>query len=508
MKRLWTIKHSAPFALTALAAIQATPSAEAQPSPVNRYTFNDGAVTDIISGQNGTLVDPSGIAFYSGGQVRLTNNNNFSSAQDFSSPTANGAYVDLPNGLISSAANNGSLYQFSLEFWATVQTNRDWARLGDFGTSVGGEDVSGSGATTDYLIVVPRTGGRPTPEETNKFSVSSHSAGGQEDFISAPSELAAGVEHHVVVTVDQTDFTGGGNGTLSLYLNGSLVNSGPVEDEGFIDFTLFSDNNNWLGRAQWGDPLFDGSYNEFSVYDYSLSAQDVLDSFNAGPVPGELAVPQLVVNRDTGEVTVNNATGEQLSLLSYSIASESGSIDNVAWTSIDATNFDANGVWTSTSDTPELIAEGTTGDGGQIASAAGRTIGNAWNPSPYEDLVFNFTLAGGSPLAGEVVYVGNDGAAIANTDLNADGVTDADDFYLFAAASQGDLSGMSAYELYKNGDLNGDGANNYVDFRLFKDAFIAANGAAAFAALAASVPEPTSLLLVVGAGVGLAFRRR
>jgi hypothetical protein len=509
MKRLWTLKQSAPIALTALAAFQASSTALAVvPVPVNRYTFNDGTVTDIISGQNGTLVDPSGSAFYSGGQVRLTNNNNINSNQNFSLPTAQGAYVNLPNGLISSAANNGSLYQFSLEFWATVQTNRDWARLGDFGTSNGGEDTSGGAGTSDYLIVVPRTGGRANPAEQNKFAASTHSAGGQEDMIPAPSELSTGVEHHIVVTVDQTDFTAGANGTLSLYLNGALVNSGPVEDEGFIDFTLFNDNNNWLGRAQWGDPLFDGSYNEFSVYDYSLSAQDVMDSFGAGPVPGALAVPQLVVNRDTGEMRVNNATGEQLSLLSYSVSSASGSIDDVSWTSIDATNFDTNGVWTASSDTPMLIAEGTTGDGGPIAAGVGRTIGNAWNPSPYEDLVFNFTLVGGSQLAGEVIYTGNDGLAFENSDLDADGDTDAADFTLFAAASQSDLSGMSDYQLYKNGDLNGDGANNYIDFRLFKDAFIAANGAPAFAALMASVPEPTSLLLAIGGAFGLAFRRR
>ena len=36
--------------------------------------------------------------------------------------------------------------------------------------------------------------------------------------------------------------------------NGSLVSTGPVEDEGFVDFTFIQDVNNWLGRAQWGRP--------------------------------------------------------------------------------------------------------------------------------------------------------------------------------------------------------------------------------------------------------------
>ncbi len=479
MKRLWTLNHCAPLAIAALAAFEASPSADAvPPMPANRYTFNDGTVTDIIGGQNGTLVDPSGSAFYSGGQVRLTNNNNFSSNQNFALPTAQGAYVDLPNGLISSAAENGSLYQFSLEFWATVQENRDWARLGDFGTSVGGEDMSTGGGTTDYLIVVPRTGGRPTPEQTNKFSASAHSATGDEGFVVDDAQLPAGAQQHVVVTVDQTAITTETpNGVLSLYLNGLPVNSGPIQD--LIDFTIFTNNNNWLGRAQWGDPLFDGSYNEFSVYDYALSAQDVMASFMAGPVAGALAVPQLVVNRDTGETRINNPTGEQINLQSYSVSSASGSIMDIV---------------------------GATG--GVIAAGNGLAAANNWNPSPFEDLTFNFTLAGGAPLVGDVVYTGNGGVGFAASDLDADGDTDADDFMLFAASSHASLTGMSDYLLYKNGDLNLDGANNYVDFRMFKDAFIAANGAAAFAALAATVPEPTSLLLFFGGAIGLAFRRR
>ena len=32
------------------------------------------------------------------------------------------------------------------------------------------------------------------------------------------------------------------------------------------------DNNNWLGRAQFNDQLFRGSYDEFRIYDIPLTA--------------------------------------------------------------------------------------------------------------------------------------------------------------------------------------------------------------------------------------------
>ena len=474
----------------------------------NRYTFNFASAEDSVGGQDGTLVDPAGIAFYADGQVHLTANNGANSNQDFTSPGAVGAYVDLPNYLISDAANNGDFYEFSLEFWATVEENRDWARLGDFGNSDDGEDISGSASGTDYLIVVPRTGGRADPNEENKFAASTHSLTGQEDLVpDVTGELSVGVEHHIVVTVDQYDTTAGANGTLNLYLDNSLVATGPVEDEGFVDFTFFEDVNNWLGRAQWGDSLFDGSYNEFSVYSHALDSTEVAANFADGPVVDPpIALPTLMVSREDGTVTVMNETGAQLSLLSYSIASESGSLAPVSWTSISAGGFDPDGTWTATSSTAELLAEGTTGDGGQIAAMSSESIGAAWNPSPFEDLIFTYTLANGTSANGQITYTGYDGP-IAAADLNADGVIDPDDFYAFAAVMHTDLSGMSPYELYANGDMDGDGDNDYTDFRLFKADYIAANSAEEFVALLATVPEPSGLFLAVCCLFPLACRR-
>ncbi|QDU57603.1 LamG domain-containing protein [Aeoliella mucimassa] len=504
---------SIPFsiALSALLSLVTT----AQADLVNRYTFNFANVADSVGGQDGELVDPSNIAYYNDGQVYLTNNNGANSNQDFSNPSTVGAYVNLPNGLISSAANNGDFFEFSLEFWATVEENRDWARLGDFGHSNGGEDVSGSGSESDYLIVVPRTGGNIVDPISgnagNYFAASTHSLTGQEDFVPDPNgPLSTGVEHHIVVSVDQFDTTAGANGTLNLYLDGSLVSTGPVEDEGFVDFTFIQDVNNWLGRAQWGDALFDGSYNEFSVYSHALDATEVANNYTTGPVvDAPLALPTLYVNREDGTISVANDTGAQLNLLGYTITSASGSLDPISWTSIDSGSFDPNGTWTETSSTEMSIGETGTGDGGQIAAMSDQSIGAAWNVSPYEDLVFTYTLASGSSAAGQVVYTGFDGA-IAAADLNADGVLDASDFDAFVANVHTDYTVNSSYESFLHGDLDRDGDTDYYDFRLFKDAYVAANGAEAFAALVSgnsAVPEPASVVLLALCLAPLAYRR-
>ncbi|TWT29340.1 hypothetical protein KOR34_52500 [Posidoniimonas corsicana] len=481
--------------LLAFAATVAAASVS-QAVKVHSYTFNDGTANDSTGDADGTLIDPAGIAFYSGGQLRLTNNNGANSNQDFTLSTATGAYVDLPNFTVTDAAFFGTAGQVSLEFWATIQENRNWARLGDFGTSNVGENSSTGGGGSDYIIVVPQTGLADNP-----FAASTHQQDGMESFVQSTGPLTTGQEHHVVVTIDQTDTTVNANGTLNLYLNGALVNSGPVVGAGTaapIDITNMNEVNSWLGRAQWADPLFDGSYNEFNVYDHALSAGEVTANFNAGPVPGELAVPTLVIDRLTGEMMIANQTGEQLQLTGFRIDSAAGSLDPTA-----SNGF---GNITLNPDTEELIV-GASASSQSIGASTSQTLGAAWNQSSIEDIGFKYTLQGGTEQTGEVQFVNVDGG-FSRSDLDTDGDIDADDFDLFAANTHTDLSGLSAYELAIAGDLNGDGANNYIDFRLFKDDFIAANGAAAFAALGAA-PEPTAVVLLALSGLGLtAVRRR
>lgn len=458
---------------------------------VHKYTFNNGNTNDSVGGAHGVLVDNTGIATYTGGAINLSGNNGANSNQDFSQPTTVGAFVDLPNNIFMNAFNGGTFGQASLEIWFTVQEHHDWAEVFSLGNSGPDamEGLSDGGDDQDYIALIPRSGAG-----VNDFRATTKTALGDPEeapIIITPTPATLNQRHHVVMTFDMFDGTAGLNGTANVYLNNGTPVAGEIRP--FLD--SLNDNNNWLGRSPWPDALFDGMIDEFRIYDHAMTASEVTTSFNIGPEPAPL--PVLVVDRDTGEISIANQSGGGIQLKGYSISSEAGSLDPAAWTSIDAGNvFDNNGTWTAQSSTAFNLAESVTGgtlDGGTLAGNSSRVIGLPWLETPFEDLTFSFTLGDNSVGTGMVQYIGS---AHTRSDLNGDGVVNEADWALFVPNSFTSLAGDSAVAAYLKGDLDGDLDNDFNDFRIFKADFIAANGLEAFAALNIVVPEPNSLALM------------
>jgi hypothetical protein len=241
----------------------------------NRYSFTTNA-NDSVGVAHGTVVDAGTTPnhTFAGGQIDLSAN----TGQGSNSITED-AYVDLPNGVFSSAVNAGTNGAITLEFWATVATQRTWQRFGDFGTSNGGENTSPSGTTSQYALVTPNSG-----RFMNGLEITNHPATNvAEPNVGVNGPFPTGTEQHVVAVYDHTNTSGGTNpnGTMSLYLQGALVGTGAIHPD--TNLRNATDNNNWLGRSQWPDPVFDGSYNEFRIYDTALSAATVADHFRIGP---------------------------------------------------------------------------------------------------------------------------------------------------------------------------------------------------------------------------------
>lgn len=256
----------------------------------HRYSFDgdpsSSTVTDSIRGANGLLVYSSADPPYTNG---TPDNSGFSGSGSLNLSGVSGC-VAMPPRLLSVLSN------FTVEAWITWNgpATSAWQRVFDFGFSDLGTNADGIG--TNYIIFTPGRGGTGLPgfEETtvNPFGTQTDP---ESLILTAPNPLPLGQEVYVAVTYDPlTNFT-------RLYLNGSLVasSSAVVNPTG-----RFTDYNDWLGRSQWHrDPPFNGSYNEFRIWEGVLSDQDISTHYTAGPDQQFVTTrPTLAISQDAGGV--------------------------------------------------------------------------------------------------------------------------------------------------------------------------------------------------------------
>lgn len=496
---------------------------------VHRYSFN-GDASDSVGSADGQVIDAGTItnAVFSGGVLDLSANTG-----EASNAITEDAYVNLPNGIVSAAASNGMNGAVAFEWWYSVAAEHTWQRVGDFGNSNNGEDTSNSGSQTDYLSIVATSG------RGNAVDITNHTTTGFEPVVGLGGAATFNTPVHVMAVFNHNNFLSftpqGGNGTMSLYVDGALIGNGPIHPD--IDIRTFEDVNNWLGRSQWADPLFDGSYDEFRIYDTAPSDDYVANSFAAGPnsLAGfEAWVSEfnlsMVVDRDTGTFTLVNE-GPAINVIGINISSATGALNPDQWLSVQdnydsdsggANPFDPDNAWTVTDNSPILLAELDLfgGDGGQLGTggtADSIQLGDtgAWSLSTYEDLIVSVDRLNDDfsieTIGVRVEYINGIGQTAERSDLDFDGDIDANDWIAFASHHFSTFEGMTVAQAAVLGDLDADLDNDYFDFLEFESDFDAANGTGALATLiaASNVPEPTSiLLLLLGSCTSLSARRR
>ena len=199
-------------------------------------------------------------------------------------PASIAAYLDLPNGLISQHPD------LTLEIWATIETNRTWQRLFDFGrmdiagdglgapgevTGTGNFSPGGTSARDQFILAVSRDG------SLGQQRFSARLDAGGEEFADTSLSTSIGVRYHYVATfqsgVGSQSATGG---RMSFYRNGTLEATRDVP----FRLTELDDVNNWLGRSQWsGDSNSAIRYDEVRLHDYSLNPTQIAASRDAGP---------------------------------------------------------------------------------------------------------------------------------------------------------------------------------------------------------------------------------
>jgi hypothetical protein len=242
-------------------------SATLAKAPVHRYSFDN-----MASGNDGTVIPDIGAtgADKADGAIRglgaIVSNTGIDLPGGDSHTQA---YLDFPNGIVSGTYNGGAGYtSASYETWLTIQTNQNWSRVMDFGTNQAGE-VTGPGGDfngTNYVIVSANIGGDPNV----RFEVGGNQGAGTRD--SQGNML--GVEVQIVVVYDEK------SGQWKYYRNGELMES--FDSSGAPN--TITDVNNWLGRSNWSaDANTDALFDEFRVYDYALSIEEIRGNFIAGP---------------------------------------------------------------------------------------------------------------------------------------------------------------------------------------------------------------------------------
>lgn len=248
------------------------------PTPVHRYSFNEAAgaadqgatVIDSIGGANGVIVGAGGL--WSGSALTLPGGDG---------ATANAAYVDLPNGLLSAHDH------VTFEAWYTVNSVQNWARVWDFGSSAIGEVTLtnvGAAEGLDYFIYAPSQAADLNLQRTSIRNNDGATLGGGNGPVDGTEEAAdtgvasvTGQEYHVagIWTSD-----GNGGGQLTIYRDGVRQ---ATRTTTFTPRDI-NDVNNWLGRSNWtGDNYLNGDLNEFRIYEGAMNDAAVQASFVAGP---------------------------------------------------------------------------------------------------------------------------------------------------------------------------------------------------------------------------------
>ena len=273
------------FAAALLAGIY-IPSARA--ALVNRWSFNGTAgskatgtvFTDTIAGAQAVIVGTGATA----STAALTLPGTTSGTQ---TPAAISAYVDLPNGLISSKTN------LTIEIWATVVSAKNWQRLFDFGRmNIAGMGTSaaigeikpdavsapGSTASSDNLMFAVNRG---TTANTQRTAGRLNDAA--ELGLDTGLTLAAATQYHYAFVVeDGAGSYGSAGAQVRWYLNGVLAQSLDLN----FHLASLEDVNNWLGRSQYsGDSQSNISYDELRIYNHALTTNEIAASRTAGPNP-------------------------------------------------------------------------------------------------------------------------------------------------------------------------------------------------------------------------------
>ena len=260
-------------ALVALAAIAiAGATVQADVNPVGWWMFDDGAGTAVAdssaSANHGVI---TGDAAWTTGQ--------FGGALSFDGTDD---YVTLPIGTIIS-----ELSDTTVTTWANFSNaGGAWQRIWDFGSGTGIYMFLCARVNTDGVI---------------RFAIRTASIG--EQVVNTPDRLASGW-HNITVVLDSADMM------TRVYVDGAMVASGATL---LLPKDLGVTTQNWFGKSQWPDALYQGDLDDVRIYNRILT-QDEIKNVMAGGIGYGLANTPGPADQETyllPDVTLSWAAGQE-----------------------------------------------------------------------------------------------------------------------------------------------------------------------------------------------------
>ena len=249
---------------------------------LNRWSFNQNAAaaptgtvfTDSVSGMAMTVRGLG--ATMDGSRVVLPGTTTNAEPQASVS-----AYLDLPNGIVSSKSS------ITVEIWASPIAVRNWQPLFEFGRY----DVAGDGLGALGEWTGNAAGGTGSTQGRDLLGCSMNQGlnlnsqyqvvminGGFQSAISSNLSTTLGTTYHYVITAQAS----GGGTTTAWYRNGVQVGTGSTP----FPLSSIEDVNNWLGRSQWSaNTMSNVAYDEVRIYDHAFTPAEAVASFATGANP-------------------------------------------------------------------------------------------------------------------------------------------------------------------------------------------------------------------------------
>jgi hypothetical protein len=257
------------------------------PNLMGWWKFDEGAGAIAVdwSGQNNHGEIRGGTEWidgYDGGALRLKGHD---------------GYVNLPIGEVIASMDSATFTT-----WVNFSNmGGAWQRIFDFGSG-----------TATYIFLCPSNG------IDGSMRVAIQTGGGGESLIDSPNNLPTGW-HHLAVVVS--------SGNMQLYLDGVMVESGSTL---VVPSDLGQTGSNWLGRSQYSaDGYFNGSLDDFRIYDYTLSADEIVLTMRGDPLMAWDAKPADGTTPDIQTVLpLSWSAGEKASQHDVYFGTDADAVDN------------------------------------------------------------------------------------------------------------------------------------------------------------------------------------